>query len=78
MLRDNGIEIFTYKRGNAEDRQKATQEAAYSSDDIAFQIISNGNNEANNDSDTRFQIVAIVCQMKKRRLSKLQRQTTLI
>lgn len=57
MLRDNGIEIFTYKRGNAEDRQKATQEAAYSSDDIAFQIISNGNNEANNDSDTRFQIV---------------------
>ena len=56
-LRDNGIEIFTYKRGDAEDRQKATQEAAYSSDDIAFQIISNGNNEANNDSDTRFQIV---------------------
>lgn len=35
-LRDNGIEIFTYKRGNAEDRQKATQEAAYSSDDIRF------------------------------------------
>ena len=56
-LRDNGIEIFTYKRGDAEDRQKATQEAAYSSDDIAFQIISNGNNEANNDSDPRFQIV---------------------
>ena len=56
-LRDNGIEIFTYKRGDAEDRQKATQEAAYSSDDIVFQIISNGNNEANNDSDTRFQIV---------------------
>ena len=56
-LRDNGIEIFTYKRGDDEDRQKATQEAAYSSDDIAFQIISNGNNEANNDSDTRFQIV---------------------
>ena len=56
-LRDNGIEIFTYKRGDAEDRQKATQEAAYSSDDIAFQIISNGNNEANNDSNPRFQIV---------------------
>ena len=56
-LRDNGIEIFTYKRGDAEDRQKATQEAAYSSDDIAFQIINNGNNEADNDSDTRFQIV---------------------
>ena len=56
-LRDNGIEIFTYKRGDAEDRQKATQEAAYSSDDIAFQIINNGNNEANNDSDPRFQIV---------------------
>lgn len=56
-LRDNGIEIFTYKRGDTEDRQKATQEAAYSSDDIAFQIISNGNNEANNDSDPRFQIV---------------------
>ena len=56
-LRDNGIEIFTYKRGDAEDRQKVTQEAAYSSDDIAFQIISNGNNEANNDSDPRFQIV---------------------
>ena len=35
-LRDNGIEIFTYKRGDAEDRQKATQEAAYSSDDIRF------------------------------------------
>ena len=56
-LRDNGIEIFTYKRGDAEDRQKATQEAAYSSDDIAFQIISNGNNEANNDNDPRFQII---------------------
>ena len=56
-LRDNGIEIFTYKRGDAEDRQKVTQEAAYSSDDIAFQIISNGNNEANNDSNPRFQIV---------------------
>ena len=43
-LRDNGIEIFTYKRGDAEDRQKATQEAAYSSDDIAFQIIDNSKN----------------------------------
>lgn len=56
-LRDNGIEIFTYKRGDAEDRQKATQEAAYSSDDIAFQIINNGNNEADNDSDTLYRTV---------------------
>ena len=56
-LRDNGIEIFTYKRGDAEDRQKTTQEAAYSSDDIAFQIINNGNNEADNDSDTLYRTV---------------------
>ncbi len=56
-LRDNGIEIFTYKRGDAEDRQKVTQEAAYSSDDIAFQIINNGNNEADNDSDTLYRTV---------------------
>lgn len=56
-LRDNGIEIFTYKRGDAEDRQKATQEAAYSSDDIAFQIINNGNNEADNNSDTLYRTV---------------------
>lgn len=56
-LRDNGIEIFTYKRGDAEDRQKTTQEAAYSSGDIAFQIINNGNNEADNDSDTLYRTV---------------------
>ena len=38
-LRDNGVEVFTYKRGDIEERQKATQEAAYSSNDIAFQVI---------------------------------------
>lgn len=40
-LRDNGVEVFTYKRGDIEERQKATQEAAYSSNDIAFQVIDN-------------------------------------
>ena len=40
-LRDNGVEVFTYKRGDIEERQKATQKAAYSSNDIAFQVIDN-------------------------------------
>ena len=48
-LRDNGVEVFTYKRGDVEERQKATQEAAYSSNDIAFQVIDNSRDGNNTD-----------------------------
>lgn len=51
-LRDNGVEVFTYKRGDVEERQKVTQEAAYSSNDIAFQVIDNSRDGNNTDRFT--------------------------
>lgn len=43
-LGESGIEVFTYKRGDVEDRQRVTKQAAYSSNDIVFQI-GDDNNE---------------------------------
>ncbi len=51
-LRDNGVEVFTYKRGDVEDRQRVTKQAAYSSNDIAFQVINNSRDGNNTDRFT--------------------------
>ena len=51
-LRESGIEVFTYKRGDVEDRQRVTKQAAYSSNDIAFQVINNSRDGNNTDRFT--------------------------
>jgi hypothetical protein len=51
-LRESGIEVFTYKRGDVEDRQRVTKQASYSSNDIAFQVINNSRDGNNTDRFT--------------------------
>ncbi|MCI6671844.1 MAG: hypothetical protein MSG77_04825 [Prevotella sp.] len=47
-LRSNGIELYTYKRGDEESRRIATNIAAYNSEDIRFQIEDVSNSKGDN------------------------------